>query len=68
MIFDIIINNLVCFYVLVIYLTDNSHYASKAEELLQIWFLNNNNTHMNPNLQQAEMKRDVEGGTASGIC
>jgi hypothetical protein len=22
---------------------------------------------MNPNLQQAEMKRDVEGGTASGI-
>ena len=54
---------------LVICLTNNSHYASKAEELLQIWFLNNNNnTHMNPNLQQAEMKRDVEGGTASGIC
>jgi hypothetical protein len=48
------------------YLTDNSHYASKAEGLLRVWFLNNN-TRMNPNLQQAEMKRGLEGGTASGI-
>ena len=34
--------------------TNNPTYASKAAKLLQVWFLDND-THMNPNLQYAEM-------------
>jgi len=50
------------------YFTDNSHYASKAEELLRIWFLNNS-TNMNPNLQYAEIIRgeNNNNGTMRGI-
>jgi hypothetical protein len=34
--------------------TNNPTYASKAAKLLQVWFLDND-THINPNLQYAEM-------------
>ena len=36
------------------YFTDDPKYASKAAELLRVWFLNDN-TSMNPNLQYAQM-------------
>jgi Alginate lyase len=36
------------------YFTDDSQYASKAKELLRVWFLNDN-TRMNPNLKYAQM-------------
>lgn len=48
------------------YFTDNILYASKASELLRVWFLNNN-THMNPNLQYAEVVTGKDNGTSSGI-
>jgi Alginate lyase len=48
------------------YFTDNVNYASKAAELLRVWFLNNS-THMNPNLQYAEMVRGESNGTMRGI-
>jgi Alginate lyase len=38
------------------YFTDNPQYASKAEVLLRVWFLNNS-TYMHPSLQYAEMVR-----------
>jgi hypothetical protein len=36
------------------YFTDDPQYASKAKELLRVWFLNDN-TRMNPNLKYAQM-------------
>jgi hypothetical protein len=48
------------------YLTDNPHYASKAERLLRVWFLNDG-THMNPNLQHAEVQLGINDGSRSGI-
>jgi Alginate lyase len=48
------------------YFTDNLNYSSKAAELLRVWFLNNS-THMNPNLQYAEMVRGESNGTMRGI-
>lgn len=48
------------------YFTDNILYASKASELLRVWFLNNN-TRMNPNLQFAELVTGKNNGTSSGI-
>lgn len=48
------------------YLTDNPRYASKAAELLRVWFLNNS-TYMHPNLQHAEMVRGENNGTMRGI-
>jgi alginate lyase len=48
------------------YLTDNPLYASKAEELLRVWFLNDS-THMNPNLQHAEVQLGINDGSRSGI-
>jgi Alginate lyase len=48
------------------YFTNNLTYASKAEELLRVWFLNNS-TRMNPNLQYAEMVRGQSNGTMRGI-
>jgi hypothetical protein len=48
------------------YFTDNISYASKASELLRIWFLNNN-TRMNPNLQYTEVTVGKNNGTHSGI-
>lgn len=48
------------------YFTDNISYASKASELLRIWFLNNN-TRMNPNLQYTEVTLGKNNGSYSGI-
>ncbi len=48
------------------YFTDNILYASKASELLRVWFLNNN-THMNPNLQYTEVTPGKNNGSNSGI-
>jgi Alginate lyase len=48
------------------YFTDNILYASKASELLRVWFLNNS-THMNPNLQHSEMIPGKNNGSPSGI-
>jgi hypothetical protein len=48
------------------YLTDNILYASKASELLRVWFLNND-THMNPNLQHSELIPGKNSGSHSGI-
>jgi hypothetical protein len=48
------------------HLTDNPRYASKAAELLRVWFLNNS-TYMHPNLQHAEMVRGENNGTMRGI-
>jgi hypothetical protein len=48
------------------YLTDNISYASKASELLRVWFLNNN-TRMNPNLQYTEVIPGRNNGSHSGI-
>ena len=50
------------------FFTDNPQYASKAEELLRVWFLNNS-TGMNPNLQYAEVVRgeNNNNGTMRGI-
>ena len=48
------------------YLTNNTLYASKATELLRVWFLNND-TQMNPNLQFAEVIYGKNNGSASGI-
>jgi hypothetical protein len=46
--------------------TNNISYASKATELLQVWFINND-TRMNPNLQYSEVISGKNNGTASGI-
>ena len=46
--------------------TNNISYASKATELLQVWFINNN-TRMNPNLQYSEVISGKNNGSASGI-
>jgi hypothetical protein len=48
------------------YFTDNPSYASKAGELLRVWFLNNS-TYMHPNLQHAEIVRGENNGTMRGI-
>src|SRR6266487_811488 len=48
------------------YFTDNILYASKASELLRVWFLNSN-THMNPNLQHSELILGKNSGSHSGI-
>ena len=48
------------------YLTGNSQYASKAEELLRNWFLNNS-TKMNPNLTYAETVRGKSKIYSAGI-
>ena len=48
------------------YLTDNASYASKASELLRIWFLDNE-TRMNPNLEHSEVKPGINNGSHSGI-
>jgi len=48
------------------YYTDNILYASKASELLRVWFLNNN-THMNPNLQYSDVISGRNNGSHSGI-
>ena len=53
-------------FALAYYFTDNPSYASKAEELLRVWFLNNN-SFMNPNLQYAELHRGENNGTKGGI-
>jgi hypothetical protein len=46
--------------------TNNISYASKATELLQVWFINND-TRMNPNLQYSEVISGKNNGSASGI-
>lgn len=48
------------------YFTDDISYAYKASEILRVWFLNND-THMNPNLEYAEMVTGKDNGTSSGI-
>jgi hypothetical protein len=48
------------------YFTDNISYASKASELLRIWFLSTN-TSMNPNLQYTEVIIGRNNGSHSGI-
>jgi hypothetical protein len=48
------------------FFTDNPQYASKAEVLLRVWFLNNS-TYMRPNFQYAEMVRGEDNGTMRGI-
>lgn len=48
------------------YFTENHKYASKATELLHVWFLNNG-THMNPNLRYAEIVPGKDKVNPSGI-
>jgi len=48
------------------YFTDNETYASKAEELMCVWFLNKE-TYMNPNLKYAEVDRGINNGSSRGI-
>jgi Alginate lyase len=48
------------------YFTDNISYASKASELVRVWFLNSS-TRMNPNLQHSEMIPGKNNGSPSGI-
>jgi hypothetical protein len=48
------------------YFTDDTQYASKAEKLLRVWFLNNS-TSMNPNLKYAGMEPGKNNGSWSGV-
>jgi Alginate lyase len=48
------------------YFTDNPKYSLKAEELLRVWFLNND-TYMNPNLKYGEFERGEGRLNPSGI-
>ena len=48
------------------YFTDNPEYASKAEELLRVWFLDNS-TKMNPNLRYGESVRGKTTLYSGGI-
>ena len=48
------------------YFTDNHQYASKAVELLRVWFLDNG-TRMNPDLLYAEMTPGKNNGSSTGI-
>ena len=48
------------------YFTDNSTYSLKAKELLQVWFLDKE-THMNPNLDYAEIEKGKGRLNPSGI-
>jgi hypothetical protein len=48
------------------YFTDDSRYLAKAQELLRVWFLNND-TYMNPNLDFAEIVRGKNETNPSGI-
>ena len=44
----------------------NDSYASKATELLRVWFLNND-TKMNPNMQYSEVIPGLNNGSRHGI-
>jgi hypothetical protein len=46
--------------------SQNESYASKAADLLRVWFLNDD-TKMNPNMQYAEVVRGKNNGTHGGI-
>jgi Alginate lyase len=46
--------------------SQNESYASKAADLLRVWFLNGD-TKMNPNMQYAEVVRGKNSGTNGGI-
>jgi Alginate lyase len=48
------------------YFTDDDKYASKAAELLRVWFLNND-TYMNPNLDYSEIIPGNDKLNPSGI-
>ena len=48
------------------YFTDGPKYASKAEELLRVWFVDNS-TKMNPNLVYSETVRGNNNTHSSGI-
>ena len=48
------------------YFTDNHQYASKALELLRVWFLDND-TRMNPDLRYAEIAPGKNNGSSTGI-
>lgn len=46
--------------------SQNESYASKAADLLRVWFLNDD-TKMNPNMQYAQVARGINNGTHAGI-
>jgi alginate lyase len=48
------------------HISQNDSYASKATELLRVWFLNNN-TKMNPNMQYSEVIPGLNNGSHTGI-
>jgi len=48
------------------YFTDNLQYASKAIELLRVWFLDNG-TRMNPDLQYTKMAPGKNNGSSTGV-
>lgn len=48
------------------YFTDNPKYTSKAEELLRVWFLNNE-TYMNPSLNYGQYERGKGRLNPSGV-
>jgi hypothetical protein len=48
------------------YFTDNLQYASKAIELLRVWFLDNG-TRMNLDLQYTEMAPGKNNGSSTGV-
>ena len=51
---------------IVYYFTDNPQYASKAVELLRVWFLDNG-TRMNPDLQYTKMTPGKNNGSSTGV-
>ena len=48
------------------YFTENPKYAQKAEELLRVWFLNND-TYMNPSIKYGDFERGKGRLNPSGI-
>jgi hypothetical protein len=48
------------------YFTDNLQYASKAIELLRVWFLDNG-TSMNPDLRYTKMAPGKNNGSSTGV-
>jgi len=48
------------------FFTDDSKYAAKVQELLRVWFLNED-TRMNPNLEYSELIRGISKVNPSGV-
>ncbi|GHE39144.1 alginate lyase family protein [Sphingobacterium griseoflavum] len=51
---------------LAFFFTSDNRYASKASNIIDVWFLNNT-TRMNPNMNNASVQKGVNDGMAIGI-